>query len=66
MNLLRRLPCALHLRPRQVFEVPTLPAPVPLTGEEWTQQQQYETATYPAYRLAQLAELADHEETARA
>lgn len=60
LNLIRR---ALRLQPRQVFEVPPLPAPATLTAEEWAATQDYATGTYPAYQLAQLAELAQLEET---
>ncbi len=66
MNLLRRLRRlrrALRLPPRQVFEIPALPDPEPLTVDQWLALQDTETDTYPAYRIAQLAELAQLEET---
>lgn len=58
MTLLRHLRDLLRLRPRQVFEVPQLPDPDPITDKDWDALQDYPTATYPAYRLTQLAELA--------
>lgn len=58
MTLLRQLRALLRLRPRQVFEVPQLPDPEPLTAEQWDALQDYDTATYPAYRHTQLAQLA--------
>ncbi|MFI7527523.1 hypothetical protein [Nocardia salmonicida] len=66
MKLLRRLRKVLRLPARQVFVVPVLPEPNPLTVDEWLALQDAETATYPVYRHAQLAELADLEETSRA
>lgn len=63
MNLLRRLRRALRLPPRQVFEIPALPNPERLSADQWDQTQNYDTTTYPVYRIAQLAELAQLEET---
>ncbi|WP_280304925.1 hypothetical protein [Nocardia neocaledoniensis] len=63
MNLLRRLRKALRLPPRQVFEIPALPDPEPLTVDQWLALQDAKTDTYPVYRFAQLAELAQLEET---
>lgn len=63
MNLLRRIRRALRLPPRQVFEIPALPDPEPLTVDQWLALQDATTGTYPAYRLTQLAELAQLEET---
>lgn len=58
MTLLRRIRRALRLPPRQVFEVPPLPDPAPLTADELAAIQDYTTATYPAYRLIELDQLA--------
>nr|WTA71284.1 hypothetical protein OHB51_35405 [Micromonospora sp. NBC_00855] len=63
MKVLRRIRQVLRLPARQVFVVPVLPEPEPLTVDQWLAVQDAETATYPVYRHTQLAELAQLEET---